>query len=84
VPIADNCDVGEKAVAAARDGLDEAGVFGRISQRISDLADRLVEAMIEIHDRLWPKSTLHFFPGYELSGLFEQHRQQLEGLLLQP
>ena len=80
----DNRDVGEKPVAPAGDGLDEAGIFGRISQCFSNLADCFVEAVIEVHERLRPKSFAQFLPDHQLSRFFQQHGQQLEWLFLQP
>jgi len=50
----------------------------------SDLADCFVEAVIEVHDRLRPKSVAQFLPGHQFSRLFQQLGQQLEGLFLQP
>jgi hypothetical protein len=84
LPVADYRDVGEKPVAAASDGLDEAWILGGIAQSFSNLADCFVEAVIEIHDCLRPKSTAQFLPGDQLSRFFQQDCQQLEGLLLQP
>jgi len=40
----------------ASDRLDEAGALGRIAQHVPDLADRLVEAVVEVYGRLWPES----------------------------
>src|ERR1700722_17506589 len=51
-PATDDRDIGEKPVAAASDGLDEAGMLGGITQRFSDLADCFVEAGIEIDGSL--------------------------------
>jgi hypothetical protein len=84
LPAFDHRDVGQKPVATAGDGLDEAGIFGRISQCFSNFADRFIEAVIEIHDRLRPKSFAKFLPDHQLSRLFQQHGQQLEWLFLQP
>src|ERR1700722_16912663 len=40
--------------------------------------------MIEVHDRLRPKSFAKFLANHQLSRLFQQHGQQLERLFLQP
>jgi hypothetical protein len=80
----DHRDVGQKPIATAGNGFDEAGILGRISQRNSNLADRFVEAVIEVHERLRPKSFAKFFPDHQLSSSFQQHGQQLKRLFLQP
>jgi hypothetical protein len=49
-----------------------------------NLADGLVEAVIEVHGRLRPKSGSQLLPGHQVARFFQQHRQQSEGLLLQP
>ena len=40
--------------------------------------------MIEVHDRLRPKSFAKFLPDHQFSRFFQQHGQQLEWLFLQP
>jgi hypothetical protein len=77
-------DIGEEAVATSGNGLDEARILSRIAQRFSYLVDGFVEAMIEIYDRLAPKLFAQRLSGYQLSGFIQQHRQDLERLLLQP
>src|ERR1700760_3456835 len=47
--IADFC---EKAVASASDGFDKAGTGRRVSERLTDLVDRFIEAMVEVHERV--------------------------------
>ena len=84
LPVVDDRDVGQKPVAAAGDGFDETRILRRISQRLADLADRFVETVIKIHDRLRPKLAMQFLPGHQLARLVQQHRQQLKRLLLQP
>jgi hypothetical protein len=42
-------DVGEEAIAAASNSFDEAGTFGRVAERLTDLVDRLLSP--------WSKST---------------------------
>jgi hypothetical protein len=70
-------------VAAARDGFNKARILGRISKRVSNFADGLVETMVEVHDRLRPDPCAQFLPADQFSWPLQQHRQQLEGLLLQ-
>ena len=80
--VIDNRDLGKKPVAAASDGFDEARILRRISQRFANLADGLVETVIEVDDCLRPKLTVQFLPGDQRPRSVEQHRQQLEWLLL--
>ena len=77
-------ELGDEAIAAASDGLDEAGVLGRVTQCFSNLGNCFVEAVIEVYDRVWPELATQFFPGQQLTRPLEQHGQQLKGLLLQP
>jgi hypothetical protein len=44
----------------------------------------LLKAVIEVHDRLRPKSFAKFLPDHQFSRFFQQHGQQLERLFLQP
>jgi hypothetical protein len=76
-------DLAEKSVAAARNSLNEARAFGGVTERFTNFTDRFVETVIEVNDRSWPEPAAQLFPGYQLSRSFQQHRQHLEGLLLQ-
>jgi hypothetical protein len=80
----DRRDVGEKSVAAPRDGFDEAGIFGGITERFANLVDRLVEPVIEIDHRAAPEPVAKLVARDDLSRSFEQHRKNLERLILQP
>src|SRR6266699_5913946 len=77
-------DVGEETVAATGDGLNEARILRRVAQRFTNLVDGFVQAVIEVDDRLAPNFLAQFLSGYQLSGVFQQHRQDLKRLLLQP
>jgi hypothetical protein len=82
--VVDGCDIGEKPVASSSDGLDEAGILGRIAYGVSNLADRLVQAVIEVNGRPRPQPDTQFLSGHQFSRLFQEHDQQSEWLLLQP
>jgi len=87
LPVSGSVDwgnVGKEPVAAAGNGLNEAWILRRVAQRFTNLVDGFVQAVIEVHDRLAPKFLTQLFPGYQLSGLFQKHRQDLKRLLLQP
>jgi len=75
--------IGEESVASTRNRLDKARVLRRISQRVSYLAHRLIETVVEIHDRAWPKLLAYLLPRHQLSGSLEQDCKQAERLLLQ-
>jgi hypothetical protein len=79
----DRGDVGEEPVTATGNGLNEAWILRRVAQRFTNLVDGFVQTVIEVDDRLAPKFLLQLLPGYQLSGLFQQHRQDLKRLLLQ-
>ena len=80
-----NSDVSDEAVAATSNGFDEAGTLGGVAERLTDLVDRLVEPVVEIHERVrGPELLLKFLATDDLAGVLEQHRQDLEGLLLKP
>src|ERR1051325_8775065 len=80
----DHGDVGKEPVAAASYGLYEARVLRRVAQRFTHLVDSFVQAVIEVDDRLAPNFLAQFLPGDQLCRFFQQHRQDLKRLLLQP
>ena len=77
-------DIGEKPVSPSSDGLDEAGALRGIAQRVPELADRLVEAVIEVDGRPRPQQAVQLLPRDQLPRPLEQDDQEPEGLLLQP
>src|SRR6266849_2375869 len=77
-------DVGEEPVAATGNGLNEARILRRVAQRFTNLVDGFVEAVIEVDDRPAPKFLAQLLPGHQLSGFFQEHRQDLKRLFLQP
>lgn len=73
----------QETVAAAREGFDETGVVGRIAQGLAQLVDGLVQAVIEIDERVGgPEPITQFFASDDLAGIFKQHCQNLYRLLL--
>ena len=78
-----NFDLREEAVAATRNGFHEAGALGGVAKGLTDLVDRLVEPVIEIHESVCgPECFLDLLASDDLAGVLEQHRQDLEGLFL--
>jgi hypothetical protein len=58
------------------------GFSGRVAQRISNPIDCFVEAVIKINNRPWPEPASQLLSAYQFSRFFQQHRENLEGLLL--
>ena len=78
-----NSDVSEEAVAAASNSFDEAGILRGVAEGLTDLVDRLIEPVVEVHERVrGPEFLLKFLATDDLAGMLEQHCQDLEGLLL--
>ncbi|HEY8549672.1 MAG TPA: hypothetical protein VIL35_06945 [Vicinamibacterales bacterium] len=73
-----------ETVPAARQGLDEARGLGGVAERVAQPPDRGVQTMLEIDERVVrPETFPERFARHQLAGLFEQHREQLQGLLLE-
>lgn len=78
-----NLDVGEEAIAAARDGFYKAGTFGGIAEGLTDLVNHFVEAVVEIHEGVCgPKLFLKLLAGNHFAVVLEQDGQDPEGLFL--
>src|ERR1700674_253607 len=78
-------DLGEEAVAAPSNGFHKAGTFGGVAEGLTDFADRFVEPVVEIHESVrGPEFFLKFLSSYDLAGVLQQRRQDLEGLFLKP
>jgi hypothetical protein len=76
-------DVREKAVPATSDGFHKSGTLGRIAERLTQLVDRFVEAVVEVHESVGgPEKSLKFLASYDLAGVLEQHSQDSKGLFL--
>ena len=70
-----------ESIALARQRLDEARMFCRIAQGVSQVVDRLVQPAIEVHERPGrPQPTRQFFPCDEFARLLQQGQQELERL----
>jgi len=78
-------DLRKEAVAAPRNGFHKARTFRGISQGVTDFIYRFVEPVIEVHESVRrPQLFLQLFASYHLASSLQQHRQDLEGLFLQP
>ena len=73
-----------ESVTSASHCFNEAGIVSRIAERVADFVDGLVEAMVEVNEGvLGPEVLLKLLAGNDLSRLFQEHGENLEGLLLQ-
>ena len=74
----------DEPVTLSGKGFDKTRVFRRIAQRLSQPADCLIQALIEIHKGASrPELLDQLFTGDELAGRFEKRRQDVEGLVLE-
>jgi hypothetical protein len=75
----------QEAIAAAVESLDVSRRFGRIAEGRAQLGHGLVQAAVEIDEGVGgPKFLAEFLSGNQFAGTFEEQREDLEGLLLQP
>ena len=73
----------KKTVAAPSYGFHKARTLSEVAEGLADFVDRFVEPVFEIHESVHgPKFFLKFLASYDLAGVFKQHRQDLEGLIL--
>jgi hypothetical protein len=73
-----------KAVSPSHYSFQETGLLGVVPQHQTDLADRSVDTVIDIVERvLAPKALGDLVAGYQLPVPFEQQDQQLHGELFQ-
>ena len=78
-------DRSDEAIAAPGQGLDELRRFGRIPECLAGLLDRRVQAVLEVHERVgFPEPFAQLLARADLARPFEQQRQDLSRLLLQP
>jgi hypothetical protein len=74
----------QKTVAAASESFNKAGIFGGITKGVAQALDGGVQAVVEIHKCVSrPEPAVQLFPGNDFTGTFEEHGQDLEGLLLE-
>ena len=61
------------------------GYVGGVAEGLTDFVDRLVEPVVEIHERVrGPECLLKFLSTDDLARALKQHGQHLKGLLLKP
>src|SRR5580692_2391299 len=74
----------QKSVPVSRDGFDIAWTLRGIAEGRAQLGHGFVEAAIKIDEGVGrPKFLAEFLAGYHFPRMFQQKRENLEGLLLQ-
>ena len=75
----------QKSIAAPGHSFDKRWIFCRVAQSIAQPADRGVQAVIKIDKGVRrPKLLLQFIADNDLTRSFDQSKQYLERLFLQP
>lgn len=78
-------DGSNEAVSSAGQCLDVAGIARGFAERFPQLLNRRVDAVIELdHGIVRPQLQPDFLAQDHLTGMVEQHHQDLEGLLADP
>jgi hypothetical protein len=74
----------DEPVAAAGDGLDEAGIVGRVTKGGAEFADRDINGVVEVAEALvGPDAGAQLFATDQRAGALQQELQDLEGLILE-
>jgi hypothetical protein len=74
----------KESVATFWKSFDEVGSFCRIAEGFAEFVDGLVEAVVEIDKRVGgPEAAAEFLASDDLAGRFEEHGEDLEGLILE-
>src|SRR5262249_2216010 len=76
-------DGADESIPAPRQGLDEARIFRRVSQRLTDLVDGGVQIVIDVNERVRPQALSQLFPRDNGARLLQQNCQHLERLASQ-
>ena len=72
-----------ETITAFGKGFDEARLVRFVVQGLAQFLDGCIEAMVEIHERVFgPKPLAKLFSRDHLAGLLQQYGQYLEWLLL--
>jgi hypothetical protein len=67
-----------------RDGFDVMRTLCRVADRKPQLGHRLIEATVEIHERVCgPQLLAQLFPRYQFAGALQQKGENLKRLFLQ-
>src|SRR5262245_1826326 len=78
-------DLPDEAVAAPAQGLDPARPRGRVAERVPELLDGVVDALLEVDvDPVLPESRRKLLARHHLARALDEQCQGAEGLLLEP
>ena len=78
-----NARRGDEPVATARHRLDKAGRVGRVAQRVAQSLHGGVQPVLEVDEGVvGPQALAELVASHELARPLEQHREQLQWLLL--
>ena len=69
----------EETVAAAREGLDEAGCVGGVAERFADLVDAEVESLLKIDEGVRPDAVANVVAGEDLTAMSDEQLQTRNG-----
>src|SRR5208337_1301622 len=73
-----------EAIAAARQGLDKARVLHRVTQRLAQSANRVIQAVFKITEGSpRPEDAVHLLARHHITGAREEHHQNPQRLFLQ-
>ena len=74
----------DQPIAAPPDRFDVLGLVGRVTQRLPQLLDGSVDAVVELYDRVvGPQPLLDLVERHDVAATLDQHQQDLEGLFLE-
>lgn len=76
-------DCPDESVAAPRNRLYETRAFGRIAEGVTELLDRCIQTIVEVHEGVArPQLLFQFLARENLPRLFQQSAQNLKRLFL--
>jgi hypothetical protein len=80
----DAFDRRDEAIAAARQGLDEAGIIGRVAEGVTQAVHRRIQSVVEIHEGVGgPEVLPQFVARDQIAGTRKQVGQDVERLATQ-
>lgn len=83
--IDDSVHGSDESIAPAGQGLYVMWLFGIVLERLAELLNRRIDAVIELDEcTIWPKTFPDLFAEYRFARVFQQHQQNFKRLLLQP
>lgn len=75
----------QESIAALRHCLNVERILGAVSERVANLLDREVHALIEVNEGIaGPQGRLDFLAGHQVAGSIREQTEQPKGLGLDP